>query len=536
MIKTHIPLCQTREARGQENSKQMKALISVYDRAGVIEFARNLIEAGFEIISTGGTHGVLSAAGVSATLLSDFTGFPEILDGRVKTLHPVIHAGILARRDLDSHVAELREHGIDGIDMVVGNLYPFVDTVRKPGVTLEEALENIDIGGPTMIRAAAKNFPSVIVIADPADYGWVGERIRVLTNGGTIRDALTIEERKGLALKAFRLVAQYDAAVSRYLSDGGLLSGSEFAVGFEKIADLRYGENPHQEGSVYRDPLAAGGIVNAERLHGIEMSFTNYLDAEAAWSAVTDFSEAAACVVKHLNPCGLAVHDDQPKAYRRALEGDPVSAYGGIVAYNRALTAETAAAMRGVLYHVIVAPDYEPEALDILKRRKETRILKVSATGGDLSGFDLRLVSGGALLQTADVIEEDPATWSVVTERVPTKSELADLAFAWRVCKHIKSNAIVLGKDDTLVGMGTGQPNRVTSIRLAIETAGNKAAGSALASDAFMPFVDNIQAAVQAGIASIAQPGGSMRDDEVIEAANSAGMAMVFTGVRHFRH
>ena len=507
----------------------MKALISVYDRTGAVQFARKLIEAGYEIISTGGTRAELTAAGLPVTLLSDVTGSPEILDGRVKTLHPVIHAGILARRDLDSHVAELSERGIDGIDVVVGNLYPFVETVRKPGVSLEDALENIDIGGPTMIRAAAKNFPSVIVIVDPADYGWVGERIRQA-------NALTLEERRGLALKAFRHVAQYDAAVSRYLSDGDLLSGSEFAVGFEKIADMRYGENPHQKGSVFRDPLAAGGIVNAERLHGIEMSFTNYLDAEAAWSAVTDFSDPAACIIKHLNPCGLSMHDDQPTAYRRALEGDPVSAYGGIVAYNRTLTAETAAAMRGVLYHVIVAPGYEPQALDILKRRKETRILKVNATGGDLSGFDLRLVSGGALLQTSDAIEEDPASWKVVTERQPTERELADLAFAWRVCKHIKSNAIVLGKDNTLVGMGTGQPNRVTSIRLAIETAGEKIAGSALASDAFMPFADNIEIAAQAGIASIAQPGGSMRDDEVIEAANREGMAMVFTGVRHFRH
>lgn len=507
----------------------MKALISVYDRTGAIEFAGKLIEAGYEIISTGGTRGELTAAGLPVTLLSGVTGFPEILDGRVKTLHPVIHAGILARRDLESHVAELSERGIDGIDVVVGNLYPFVETIRKLGVTLEDALENIDIGGPTMIRAAAKNFPSVIVIVDPADYGWVSERMRQA-------NALTLEERKGLALKAFRHVAQYDAAVSRYLGDGNLLSGSEFAVGFEKIADMRYGENPHQKGSVYRDPLAAGGIVNAERLHGIEMSFTNYLDAEAAWSAVTDFPEAAACIVKHLNPCGLSVHDDQPTAYKRALEGDPVSAYGGIVAYNRTLTTETARTMRGVLYHVIVAPDYEPEALDILKRRKETRILKVTATGSDLNGFDLRLVSGGALLQTTDAIKEDPASWKVVTDRTPTERELADLAFAWRVCKHIKSNAIVLGKDNTLVGMGTGQPNRVTSIRLAIETAGDKVAGSALASDAFMPFADNIEAAAQAGISSIAQPGGSMRDDEVIEAANREGMAMVFTGVRHFRH
>ena len=507
----------------------MKAIVSVYDRTGAAEFAGTLVEAGFEIISTGGTREELSAAGVPVTLLSDVTGFPEILDGRVKTLHPVIHAGILARRDMESHVAELDERGISGIDVVVGNLYPFVETVRNPDVALEDALENIDIGGPTMIRAAAKNFPSVVVIVDPADYGWVGERIRQA-------NALTLEERKGLALKAFRHVAQYDAAVSRYLSDGDLLSGSQFAVCFEKIADMRYGENPHQKGSVYRDPLATGGIVNAERLHGIEMSFTNYLDAEAAWYAVTDFTEPAACIVKHLNPCGLSVHDDQPTAYRRALEGDPVSAYGGIVAYNRTLTAETAKAMRGVLYHVIVAPDYEPEALEVLKRRKETRILKVNATGGDLNCFDLRLVSGGALLQTADNIEEDAASWQVVTERAPSERELADLAFAWKVCKHIKSNAIVLGKDNTLVGMGTGQPNRVNSIRLAIETAGDKVAGSALASDAFMPFADNIEAAAQAGVASIAQPGGSMRDDEVIAAANREGIAMVFTGVRHFRH
>ncbi len=508
----------------------MKALVSVYDRSGVVEFAGKLIEAGFEIISTGGTRAALSDAGLPVTLLSDVTGFPEVLGGRVKTLHPVIHAGILARRDLESHVAELNERGIDGIDMVVGNLYPFVETVRKPGVSLEEALENIDIGGPTMIRAAAKNFPSVIVIVDPADYGWVGERISGLANG------LTPEERRGLALKAFRHVAQYDAAVSRYLSDGDLMGGSDFAVGFEKIADMRYGENPHQRGSVYRDRLSAGGIVNAERLHGIEMSFTNYLDAEAAWLAVSDFAEPAACIVKHLNPCGLAVHDDQPTAYGRALDGDPVSAYGGIVAYNRTLKAETAAAMRGVLYHVIVAPDYEPEALDTLKRRKDTRILKVDSTRGGLNGFDLRLVSGGALLQTSDHIEEDAASWKVVSERAPTDRELADLAFAWRVCKHIKSNAIALGKDNALVGMGTGQPNRVTSIKLAIETAGEKAAGSALASDAFMPFADNIEAAAQGGITSIAQPGGSMRDDEVIEAANREGMAMVFTGVRHFRH
>lgn len=514
----------------------MRALVSVYDRNGIAEFAGILVEAGFELVSTGGTHGALLEAGLPAKLISEITGFPEILDGRVKTLHPVVHAGILARRDVPSHVAELEGHGIGHIDMVVGNLYPFVDTVRKPGTTLRGALENIDIGGPAMIRAAAKNFPSVVVVVDPGDYAWVGDRIHAGPATGPPAGAVTLEERRGLALKAFRHVAQYDAAISRYLSDGDVLSGSTFTVGFEKVADLRYGENPHQVGSVYRDPLSEGGIVNAQRLHGIEMSFTNYLDAEAAWAAATDFAEPSACIVKHLNPCGLAVHDDQATAYRRALAGDPVSAYGGIVAYNRPLTAAAADAMRGVLYHVIIAPDYEPRALDILKRRKQTRVLKVVPDGSDMLGVDLRLVSGGAVLQAADRVDEDPSAWRVVTKRAPTGRELADLAFAWRVSKHVRSNAIVLGKDHTLVGMGTGQPNRVTSIRLAIETAGERSSGSALASDAYMPFADNVEAAAQAGITSIAQPGGSIRDDEVIDAANREDISMVFTGVRHFRH
>ena len=428
----------------------MKALVSVYDRTGAVEFAGKLVEAGFEIISTGGTRGELTAAGLPVTLLSDVTGFPEILDGRVKTLHPVIHAGILARRDLDSHVAELSERGIDGIDVVVGNLYPFVETIRKPGVTLEDALENIDIGGPTMIRAAAKNFPSVIVIVDPNDYGWVGERIRQA-------NALTLEERKGLALKAFRHVAQYDAAVSRYLSDGDIVSGSEFAVGFEKIADMRYGENPSSEGVGV--PRSAG--VGGDRKRGAAARHRDVLHQLPR--------RRGGVVGRDRFFRGGCVYCQAPESLRtirarRPADGVPKGAGGrsrvGIRGHRRvqpdADRRDRQAAMRGVLYHVIVAPDYEPEALDILKRRKETRILKVNSTGGDLSGFDLRLVSGGALLQTADAIEEDPASWKVVTERQPTERELADLAFAWRVCKHIKSNAIVLGKDNTLVGMGTG--------------------------------------------------------------------------------
>ena len=514
----------------------MRAVVSVSDRTGIAEFAGVLVEAGFEIVSTGGTQRALSEAGRPATLISDVTGFPEILDGRVKTLHPIIYAGILARRDTAAHIDELREHGIEPITLVVGNLYPFVETIRKPGATIEEAMENIDIGGPAMIRAAAKNFQSVTVVVDPDDYIWIAERIQRRADKQDLIDILTIEDRKRLAAKAFRHVAQYDTTISRYLGGIDTPAPAQLAIGLEKVADLRYGENPHQSGCVYADPLGAGGIVNAEQLHGIDMSFTNYLDADAAWSCVSDFAEAAACIVKHLNPCGLAANPDQPTAYRRALAGDPVSAYGGIAAYNRPLTAATAEAMRGTLYHVIIAPDYEPDALAILKRRKQTRILRASASQGGLDHSDLRLVSGGALLQTADEIEEDPASWTVVTERALTPHQLADLAFAWRAVKHVKSNAIVLGKDNTLVGMGTGQPNRVTSIRLAVESAGRSAAGSALASDAYMPFADNVEAASQGGIAAIAQPGGSIRDDDVVDAANKAGVAMVFTGVRHFKH
>lgn len=514
----------------------MRAIVSVSDRRGIVEFAGVLVEAGFEVVSTGGTHRALSEAGRPAALISEVTGFPEILDGRVKTVHPVIHAGILARRDTAADIDELSEHGIEPIDLVVGNLYPFVETIRKPGATIGEAVENIDIGGPAMIRAAAKNFQSVTVVVDPNDYGWIGERIQRRADKQNIVDALTIKERKRLAAKAFRHVAQYDTVISRYLSDGDAPSAAQLAIGFEKAADLRYGENPHQSGGVYADPLGAGGIVNAEQLHGINMSFTNYLDADAAWSCVLDFSAAAVCIVKHLNPCGLAAHPDQPTAYRRALAGDPVSAYGGIAAYNRPLTADAAEAMRGTLYHVIIAPDYDPQALAVLKRRKQTRILKATASEGGFDDADMRLVSGGALIQTTDEIEEDPAAWTVVTERPPTARQLADLAFAWRAAKHVKSNAIVLGKDNALVGMGTGQPNRVTSIRLAIESAGRSAAGSALASDAFMPFADNVEAASRGGVAAIVQPGGSLRDDEVIDAANKAGVAMVFTGVRHFKH
>ncbi len=508
----------------------MKVLISTYDKTGVAELARALSGAGFELVSTGGTARALADAGLAATQVAELTGSPEILDGRVKTLHPTIHAGILARRDLESHRAELARRGIGKIDIVVGNLYPFEQAATAKNSTLEDALENIDIGGPAMLRAAAKNFPHVLVIVDPSDYGWIGERASA---GGEF----SIGERRRLARKAFEHVAQYDAAIAEYLAgDDDGTSSAELAMGYSHVADLRYGENPHQRAAVYANPLARGGVVRAERLHGIDMSYTNYLDADAAWRAANDFAECAVAVVKHTNPCGLAVHADQPTAYRRAFEGDAVSAYGGIVGFNRTVTADTARAMRGVLYDIIAAPDYEEEALRILRRRRRTRILRIEPETGGGARRELRQVSGGALLQTADYLEEDPRSWTVATSRKPTDAQLADLAFAWRAARHVRSNAITLAKDNALVGMGAGQPNRVTSVHLALRIAGERAAGSALASDAFFPFADNIETAAAGGVSAIVQPGGSIRDDECVEAADRLGVVMLMTGARHFKH
>ena len=507
----------------------MKALLSASDRTGLIEFAQALHGAGFELVSTGGTGGAISGAGLPVQEVAALTGFPEILDGRVKTLHPKVHGGILARRDLDSHAAQLDDHGIDTIDLVAVNLYPFVETVLRKDTTLEDALENIDIGGPTLLRAAAKNFPHVIVAVDPADYGWLAER---LADG----DPVTLDERRTLAQQAFQHVALYDTAVSHYLRGSSDAMPEAVTLGYERTASVRYGENPHQQGAVYADPLATGGIVRAEQLLGPELSYNNFLDGEAAWRVVSDFKEPAAVVVKHNNPCGLAVDEDQRAAYRKAYEGDSMSAYGGIVAFNRALTAAAARAMRGVLYHVVIAPDFEPEALEVLKRRKQARVLRVAPASGPAEKLDVRRVSGGALLQAADDILADPSSWVTKSRREPTEDELLDLAFAWRAAAHVKSNSIVLARESALVGMGAGQPNRVTSVHLALRVAGDKAKGSVLASDAFFPFPDGVELAAEGGITAVAQPGGSLRDDDVIEAADRLGLAMVFTGSRHFRH
>ena len=512
----------------------MKALLSVFDKSGIEDLGQRLIDAGYELISTGGTHRSLSEGGIAVRQVSDVTGFSEILDGRVKTLHPFIHGGLLARRDSPSQMDELSRHGIDTIDMVVVNLYPFVETISKADVTLDDALENIDIGGPTMLRAAAKNFPAVAVIVDPEDYGWVCD---ALAGGG-----LDMQQRRRLAAKAFQHVAVYDAAVAEYLAADSAAEGEmpeQVTIGLTRVASLRYGENPHQRGALYAPAGGgSGGLARAQQLHGRELSFNNLMDADAAWRTVSDYDGPAVCVIKHANPCGLASRDDLAEAYQLAYEGDPVSAFGGIVGFNRTVTAEAAEAMGPVFYEVVVAPGYDGDALEILQRKRNLRILSVepaeSAPGAP--DYDVRPLSGGILVQTPDSIDENPAEWTTATERAPTAGELADLAFAWKAVKHIKSNAIAFVKDRTLVGMGAGQPNRVVSVHLSERAAGDKAAGCVLASDAFFPFPDNIELAAAAGITAIVQPGGSIRDDEVIAAANQAGIAMVFTGVRHFRH
>ena len=508
----------------------MRALLSAYDRTGLADFAKSLAGLGCELISTGGTLKDLKGAGLDVKQVAEVTGSPEILDGRVKTLHPAIHGGLLARQDLPEHVAELEQHGITGIDLVVNNLYPFVETIAKPDVTLIDALENIDIGGPAMTRAAAKNFPSVVIVVDPADY----DEVAALLAQGEV----PLEKRRQLAAKAFQHVALYDTAISNYLrsSDDSADAAfpQEWTAGWNRVAVPRYGENPHQSAAIYANPGERGGIVNAEKLHGIDLSYLNYFDGDAAWKAANSFPANAVSIVKHANPCGLAVDDNQATAYRKALEGDSVSAFGGIVGFNTTVTAETATAMKGVLFDVLVAPDYEPEALEIFKKRKRTRVLKVANSSPN--AFELRTVSGGVLVQRPDDLVEDPRTWKVATKRAPSEQELIDLGFAWQACRLIHSNAIVFAKNNALVGMGAGQPNRVTSVMLAGRVGADETKGSVMASDAFFPFPDGIEGAAEYGITAVAQPGGSIKDDEVIEAADRLGLAMVLTGTRHFLH
>jgi phosphoribosylaminoimidazolecarboxamide formyltransferase/IMP cyclohydrolase len=514
----------------------LRALLSAYDRTGLVDFAKTLVEAGFELLSTGGTANELKNAGLDITEVASVTGAPEILDGRVKTLHPRIHGGLLGKRSNPAHVAEMKKQGIEGIDVVVNNLYPFQQTISKPDVSLDDALENIDIGGPAMTRAAAKNFPDVVIVVDPSDYATVGEMI---VNGG-----VSMDQRRRLAAKAFQHVAGYDTLISAYLrepdatgDDKTALFPEEITFGWNRVAIPRYGENPHQAGGIYVTPGETGGIVNAKQLHGIDMSYLNYFDADAAWVSANSYQslgQHCVSVVKHANPCGLAINADQTEAYRNALAGDPMSAFGGIVGFNNVVTAETATAMKGVLYDVIVAPGYEPEALEILQKRRRTRVLETKPSATPL--LNVRNVTGGALIQQPDDITEVSSSWTVVTKKQPTEQQFNDMAFAWKACQLVHSNAIVFARDSMLKGMGAGQPNRVMSVYLAGRAAGDDAEGCVMASDAYFPFPDGIESAAEAGAVAIVQPGGSVKDQEVIDAADRLGLVMLFTGTRHFNH
>ena len=514
----------------------MRAIISVFDKTGLANFAQGLSQLGFEIFSTGGTQKALEEAKVPVKSISGLTGFPEILDGRVKTLHPIIYGGILARRDLPEHMAQLAENNIEGIDLVAVNLYPFVQTVAREDVTLNEALENIDIGGPSMIRASSKNFPSVIVVVDPADYQPILEKLRT--------GSVELAERKRLAQKAFQHVATYDTAISQYLRQDMDSFPEEMTIALKKRYSLRYGENPHQPAAFYAEQEMGKakntGITWANQVGGKELSFNNILDADAAWGAVIDFAAPTVAVIKHTNPCGLASHEDVAEAYRRAFSGDEVAAFGGIVASNKPITLAMAEAMKPVFYEIVIAPEYESEALKLLKRKKDLRILVADLPPGygeaEPGYLDFRRVKGGFLVQSSDSLPEASVNLKTVTKREPTKTEIEDLLFAWRAVKHVKSNAIILAKDKTLLGMGAGQPSRIISAQIAKEKAGEKTEGSVLASDAMFPFPDVVETAATAGVTAIIQPGGSIRDEDSIKAADEHNIAMVFTGTRHFRH
>jgi len=510
----------------------MKAIVAVYDKTGIDKFAASLAELGFEIYSTGGTQKVIAESGVAVQPISDLTGFPEMLDGRVKTLHPKVHGGILARRDNADHMEQLRESEIAPIDLVCVNLYPFRETVAKPDVTEDDALENIDIGGPTMLRAAAKNYPSVLVLSDPADYDEVLDSLR--------SEKMPLEFRRRLAQKAFQHVASYDTAIAGFLrgEDG---FPDELTVALEKVQDLRYGENPHLKAAIYRDsrPNAPQGVIDAERLHGLDMSYLNYFDADAAWRAVGEFERPTIVIVKHATPCGIASDDDIAKAYQRAFDSDPVSPFGGIIAANRPVTWDMTAAMKGVRFDVIVAPDYEEKALGRLKKRRDLRILKMpEAEGASAAQWEYRSVLGGVLVQESDNLRAEELDLRVATKRAPTADELRDLRFAWTAVKYVKSNAIVFAKDEATVGIGAGQQNRLKPVELALDLAGDDAKGAVVASDAFFPFAkdDAVEIACKAGVTAIIAPSGSVRDDETVEVCEQYGVALVFAGARAFRH
>ncbi len=524
-----------------------RALFSVSDKTGLVEFARGLNALGVELVSTGGTAKSLAEAGLPVMNVSDITHFPEMLDGRVKTLHPAVHGALLADRTKPEHMATIGAHGITPIDLVVVNLYPFAETIAKPGVTREEAVENIDIGGPSMIRSAAKNHASVAVVVSPGDYP------AVLTEMEKSGGELSAQTLARLAVQAYAHTAAYDATITNYLSQGA--EGTEEAgqrfpelltLSFTKVQDLRYGENPHQKAAFYREPSVSSGLANADKLHGKELSFNNIYDLNAAYNLVLEFSDQstpAAAIIKHTNPCGAAIAGTLAEAFTKAREGDPISAFGGILAVNQPLDAETANLITGknTFFEAVIAPGYSEEAYTILTTKKQwcanLVLLKAQPVSGTAKEeYDYKRVSGGLLVQTADTAMLKPGDTETASERQATAAEMSDLMLAWKLVKHVKSNAIVLVKDRQLVGVGAGQMNRVQSVRLAVTQAGDKAKGAVLASDAFFPFPDGPEAALQAGVTAIIQPGGSKKDEEAIAIADQYGAAMVLTGRRHFRH
>lgn len=511
----------------------MRALISVSDKAGVVEFAQELGRLGVKIISTGGTATRLRDNGVHVIGISDVTGFPECLDGRVKTLHPAVHGGILAMREKPEHMKQLADLNIETIDIVAINLYPFKETILKPTVTLEDAIENIDIGGPTMLRSAAKNHRDVVVVCDPKDYGQI---IKELSESG----AVSYETKYRLALKVFQHTAAYDAMISDYLRkqiEGDL--PDNLTLTFEKAQDLRYGENPHQKAYFYREIKPwDGALVNAVQLHGKELSFNNINDANGALDTLKEFEEPAVVAVKHANPCGVGSGFDIYSAYLKAYKADPVSIYGGIIAANRVIDEMTAEEIGKIFVEIVIAPGFTEEALTILTQKKNIRLLKLDniQNKAPRGTYDLKKVSGGLLVQEADNSLYEESDVRVVTDRIPTEREMEDMKFAMKVVKHIKSNGIVLAKDGKTIGIGPGQTNRVWAIENSIRQATENTEGAVLASDAFFPFDDNVIAAAKAGISAVIQPGGSVHDEDCIKKANELGIAMVFTGVRHFKH
>ena len=538
-----------------KNPMALTALLSVSDKTGILEFAQALNALGIKLLSTGGTAKLLADAGLPVTEVADHTGFPEMLDGRVKTLHPKIHGGLLARRDLPAHVAAIQEHGIDTIDLLVVNLYPFEATVAKPGCTLEDAIENIDIGGPAMVRSAAKNWKDVGVLTDASQYAVA---LAELKADGKLSD----KTKFAFSVAAFNRIADYDGAISDYLSaidfDASIgqpapkraLFPAQSNGRFVKIQDLRYGENPHQQAAFYRDLYPApGSLVSAKQLQGKELSYNNIADADAAWECVKSFNVPACVIVKHANPCGVAIGKDAAEAYSKAFKTDPTSAFGGIIAFNRPVDADTAQAIAKQFVEVLMAPGYTPEALEVFQATKaklNVRVLEIALPKGGASDWDngrnmmdVKRVGSGLLIQTADNHELAAGDLKVVSKKQPTPQQLEDLLFAWKVAKYVKSNAIVFCANGMTMGVGAGQMSRLDSARIAsikAEHAGLSLQGTAVASDAFFPFRDGLDVVVDAGASCVIQPGGSMRDQEVIDAADERGVVMVLSGVRHFRH